>query len=166
MERGERGYGVLKSQQTAMPHFIAIGKASGYWASVDDPKLGLNLISGCLDCFVHLDLELLIQFFLHLIVLATLKHLWWHYSTKEKSFCETSLQVGTGLNRSTKQSRNEITQEDYPTSAKICSRCTVGSLPACFHLFCFVILGAAPSTGGYFEIAPIPTFKKYNGTSV
>ena len=46
-------------------------------------------------------------------------------STREKSFCKTWFQVGMELKKVKKQGRDERTQEDYPTSAKIHTRCRV-----------------------------------------
>ena len=43
----------------------------------------------------------------------------------KKSFCKTSFQVGMELKKVQKQGRDERTQEDYPTSAKIHTRCRV-----------------------------------------
>ena len=45
--------------------------------------------------------------------------------TRRKSFCETSFQAGMDLKEVQKEGKDERTQEDYPTSAKIHSRCRV-----------------------------------------
>ena len=45
--------------------------------------------------------------------------------TREKSSCKTWFQVGMELKKVQKQDRDERTQEDYPTSAKIHTRCRV-----------------------------------------
>ena len=42
-----------------------------------------------------------------------------------KSFSKTCFQVGMELKKVQKQGRDKRTQEDYPTSAKIQSRCKV-----------------------------------------
>ena len=48
-----------------------------------------------------------------------------YFLTREKSFCKTWFQVGMELKKVQKQGRDERTQEDYPTSAQIHTRCRV-----------------------------------------
>ena len=43
----------------------------------------------------------------------------------KKSFCKTYFKLGKELKKVQKQGRDERTQEDYPTSAKIHTRCRV-----------------------------------------
>ena len=55
-----------------------------------------------------------------------------------KSFCRTSFQLRMNLKKGQKQDRNERTQKDYPTSAKLHSKC-IGQpscILSCLPCFC------------------------------
>ena len=64
--------------------------------------------------------------------------------TREKSFCKTWFQVGMELKKVQKQGRDERTQEEYRTSAKISTRCRVVFLRS-FISALFLYLFSAPS---------------------
>ena len=63
--------------------------------------------------------------------------------TRGKSFCKTSFLLGMGLRKGQKQGRDERTEDDYLTAAKIHSRCRV--FFAFFHLPFLYILYSGPS---------------------
>ena len=67
------------------------------------------------------------------------------YTRTRGKFCKTSFQFGLMLTEVQKHNRDERTQEDYPTSAKIHSRCRV------------VFLSSFISALFLYFFSPIPT---------
>ena len=70
---------------------------------------------------------------------------WTCFYTREKNFCKTWFQVGMELKKVPKQGRDERTQEDYPASAKIHTRCSVVFLRSFISAFFYTFFSSIPT---------------------